>query len=559
MKVTAIGHAGLFVETAAGSILCDPWVHPAYFASWFPFPDNSGLDWERYGRADHLFVSHLHHDHFDPVLLRQRVSKDATVLLPDFPLDEMERALRDLGFHRFVHSSNDTPFELDGLRLMITALTSPSDGPIGDSALAVDDGTARLFNQNDARPLGFDAITEFGSIDAHFLQFSGAIWWPMVYDLKPKAKAGIAADKRRNGMERALRYADRVGAAYVFPSAGPPCFLDPELLAHNDVGDDEANIFPDQLAFLTFMADKGHDNGRLLVPGATAELTHGDSDASCSVTSRPDDPEVAAVFGNKGAYLRAYAERQAHIIETEKAGWAAPGIDVFGELQRWFEPLMELGDHFCAGIGAAVLLLVAGDPAAAAGDPRAEDLPVVLDFPNRQVRAPADGEKCRYRFRVSRPLVERLVADQAEDWVNTLFLGMRFEAHRAGPYNEYLYTWFKCLSPERLEYAEGWYAEQANDDEDVTLNGWCLQRRCPHLKADLTHFGEIDNQAGTLTCRMHQWRWDLASGRCLTSAGHELRAKPQPPGSGVAGDAIAHPATPERDRERDREGTGSEG
>ncbi|HZN78010.1 MAG TPA: Rieske 2Fe-2S domain-containing protein, partial [Micromonosporaceae bacterium] len=79
-------------------------------------------------------------------------------------------------------------------------------------------------------------------------------------------------------------------------------------------------------------------------------------------------------------------------------------------------------------------------------------------------------------------------------------------------------------SDERLQYAEGWYAEQKPDAEDVTLSGWVVQRRCAHLKADLTRFGKVED--GVLTCQMHGWKWDLASGRCLTSAGHEIRSRP---------------------------------
>jgi UDP-MurNAc hydroxylase len=30
----------------------------------------------------------------------------------------------------------------------------------------------------------------------------------------------------------------------------------------------------------------------------------------------------------------------------------------------------------------------------------------------------------------------------------------------------------------------------------------------------------------TLTCTMHGWKWDLATGACLTSAGHELKVRP---------------------------------
>ena len=44
MQITCLGHAGLHIQTSGGTILCDPWKNPAYFGSWFVFPDNSGLD-----------------------------------------------------------------------------------------------------------------------------------------------------------------------------------------------------------------------------------------------------------------------------------------------------------------------------------------------------------------------------------------------------------------------------------------------------------------------------------------------------------------------------------
>jgi phenylpropionate dioxygenase-like ring-hydroxylating dioxygenase large terminal subunit len=51
---------------------------------------------------------------------------------------------------------------------------------------------------------------------------------------------------------------------------------------------------------------------------------------------------------------------------------------------------------------------------------------------------------------------------------------------------------------------------------DVQLGEWRVRRRCPHLKADLTWFGVVDGE--TLTCQLHGWRYDLPSGRCLTSS-----------------------------------------
>jgi UDP-MurNAc hydroxylase len=152
MQITCLGHAGLHIQTSGGTILCDPWKNPAYFGSWSVFPDNSGLDWDRYGQVDFLYVSHLHRDHFDPALLSKHVSRQATVLLPDFPVDDLRDELEQLGFTRFIVMPSGEVVQRGGLRLMTQALVSPADGPLGDSALAVDDGTASILNQNDARP-----------------------------------------------------------------------------------------------------------------------------------------------------------------------------------------------------------------------------------------------------------------------------------------------------------------------------------------------------------------------------------------------------------------------
>ena len=107
MRITGTGHASLRIDTPAGSILCDPWVNPAYFASWFPFPDNSLLDWESLGDTDYLYVSHLHRDHFDAAHLKRFVNKRATVLLPEYPTSELEDQLRECGFTSFLKTVSD--------------------------------------------------------------------------------------------------------------------------------------------------------------------------------------------------------------------------------------------------------------------------------------------------------------------------------------------------------------------------------------------------------------------------------------------------------------------
>jgi UDP-MurNAc hydroxylase len=520
MRITGLGHASVLIETAAGTVLTDPWVNPAYFGSWFPFPDNSQLDWDRFGDVDYLFVSHLHRDHFDPEQLKKHVSKKATVLLPEFPTTELEDALRELGFTSFVKPASGDVVSLDGLDVMIHALTSPTDGPIGDSSLWLSDGRYRVLNQNDARPSELSVFRELGPVDGYLVQFSGAIWFPMVYELPARAKQAMGRSKRDRQFDRTLRYIEELGASYVFPTAGPPCFLDEELWGFNDIFGDESNIFPDQTVYLDWLKQKGHDEARLLLPGTNVDL----AEPGCPEHHPYDPRTIYESNETKTAYLRGLQARRLPEVEAARAGWAHPGIDILASLSEWLTPLLAEADHIATGIDGGVRFTCE--------DAERGDVDVLIDFVAREVRAYTD-EKLRYRFRTRRAYVEQLIAEHQIDWVNSLFLSCRFSAQRIGPYNEFVYVFFKCLSEERLNYAEGWFAEQnaAEASETVTLGDWQVQRRCPHLKADLSRFGSIDD--GVLTCQMHGWKWRLADGKCLTSVGHDLRCAPA--GQPVAG------------------------
>jgi UDP-MurNAc hydroxylase len=510
VQITFLGQAGLRIETRAGTILCDPWFNPAYFASWFPFPANDGLDMARLGATDFLYVSHLHHDHFDPRWLAEHCDKNARVILPDYPLDALEKELRALGFHDFIKTRDCEPFDLGhGVRGLVMALVAPTDGPIGDSALLVDDGELRVLNMNDSRPTDPDKLLALGPIDAHFLQFSGAIWYPMVYEFPPRAISVLAHKKRVAQLARAYRYIELINPRVVVPSAGPPCFLDDVLFEHNDLERAEDNIFPDQPTFIEYIRERGQEpgakayDGRLMLPGSVLTLT---ADAAAVEHPLPDD-QVAAIFADKPGYLRAYQARMRPLIESERASWSGPRVDLVPAIKGWFEPLIKQADLISDGIRASILLDV-GDEG------------VVLDFVAREVRRWDGAEDCRYVFRIARELVESCVRRQLPDWVNELFLSMRFSAARKGPYNDYVYTFFKCLTEERIQYAEGFYAERGPGHGFWEVDGWRIQGRCAHMKADLSRFGSVEQ--GILTCALHGWQWQLDTGNCLTSDGHQL-------------------------------------
>src|SRR3954454_2886512 len=359
MRATSVGHAGILLDTAAGSILCDPWFLPAFFGSWFVFPRNDQLPAELRERIEHptyLYVSHLHADHLDEPWLTDHVSRDTTVLLPGYPTREQERAMRSLGFTRFVRTRDGEPTQLgERLTIAIHVETSITDGPGGDSALVVDDGTAILVNQNDCRTTDLAALGRGGRVDLHWLQYSGAIWYPMVYDEPPARMRELVDAKVDSQLTRAMRYVESVDAAAVVPSAGPPVFLDPELFHLNVIRGDELSIFPDQRVFLDLLAANDR-TGILAIPGTEIEVVEGRR----TVTHPLPADEVAAIFTDKAAYLARYQSDCLPRIEELRAGWHTPTPELLTTLQAWWRPLLAMAPALRAGIGTNVLLR-AGD------------------------------------------------------------------------------------------------------------------------------------------------------------------------------------------------------
>src|SRR5690606_29726652 len=369
MRITGLGHAGMFIETVGGNIICDPVLGPSFYGSWFPFPDNRGLDWERLGReADFLYISHRHRDHFDPRALERYIRKDIEVLLPEYVTDDLEKDIRALGYENIFYAPAGQIFERGGTKLMITPLRAPSDGPIGDSSLSVDDGTASILNQNDSHPLDLEALLSFGKPEAYFTQVSGAIWWPMVYDLPQDAKQNFAKLKREAQNKRAMYYIEKVDAPHVFPMAGPPMFLRDDIFRYNGTGQDDDSIFTDQKEFLAHLKEQAPQyDGRLFVPGTVVEMNHGEMTVSQSLYT---DAEIAHIFDEKWDYLEEQRATRQQELRDEEATRAEilPPAEMLAAIKEWWEPLIKKSRTIRLGVGGNVRFIIG-------------DLDMVVDFP----------------------------------------------------------------------------------------------------------------------------------------------------------------------------------
>lgn len=510
MRATSLGHAGILIRCAQASIVCDPWFVPAFLGSWFPFPRNDRLAEELMATVctpDYLYISHLHGDHFDEPFLRERMSKTATVLLPEFPTSELRRRLTRIGFTDFVETRDGEEIELrDGLRVAIHVETSVTDGPGGDSAIVVSDGTARLVNQNDCRTHDPRALTAHGPVDQHWLQYSGAIWYPMVYDEPEAVRRAQAQAKVESQFTRAEHYVEAIGATTVVPSAGPPCFLDEQLFGFNMIDGDEVSIFPDQTRFIERLSARGNRAERN-IPGTTITVVGGDIHVS-----HPSD-DVESPFGDKRNYLRTYQTDWHEWLRVERDSWPSKSAPFQPRLAAWWEPLLLRAPTLRRGIGAACLI-------------RAGDEHVLVDFVTGTVRDHS-GETYRFRFDIAPELLEKVLAEHAVDWSNSLFLSCRFTAWRDGSFNEYLYNFFKSLSVERIDRAEAEARRRHGIDdtpsEEIQLGDFTLERYCPHRKADLSVFGSIEGDE--VVCALHGWRFRTSDGTCISAADRRLQIR----------------------------------
>jgi len=513
MKATSIGHAGILIESGSRTIVCDPWFIPAFWASWFVFPRNDQLPsevMEKLEHPDYLYISHQHGDHLDEAWLANHIDKSTPVLLPDFATRELERQLNRLGFTNFIRTRNGIMTDLgDGLRVAIHVETAIADGPGGDSAMVVEDGTSRLVNQNDCRTGDLTELLQHGPVDMHWLQFSGAIWYPMVYDQLREELMALANSKVESQFARSIRYVEAIGARVVVPSAGPPCFLDEDLFSINMIDGDELSIFPDQTEFIARLTKHGNNNAVMNIPGTAISVSPNEIQIKHCVS----DDAVQRPFVHKREYLLEYQADWAEWLRNTKASWLVSNTNLVSELQAWWEPLLAMAPSLRAAIGGGCLVKTEGEN-------------ILIDFPNGKISA-YNNEPIKFRMEIGRPLLEGVVRQKAVDWSNSLFLSCRFTAWRDGSYNEYLYNFFKSLSVERMRRAEQEVARKSGAQDDVSneieIGGYVMQRYCPHRKADLSEFGVLDGDH--VVCTLHGWKFQLSDGACLNADDHKLSVR----------------------------------
>ncbi|MDC0096366.1 MBL fold metallo-hydrolase [Amylibacter sp.] len=228
MKITFFGHNCYALQGTNVVVLTDPWLtkNGAFFGSWFQWPINHHYkdnlkDILNTKNNTILYISHEHQDHFDKETLIEIQPLVDLCIIPDYEDKFLRNELLTMGYKiqelrdQTKHFLNHT----DYIELMIV-----DTGVNHDSAAIFKIDEETFLNQNDCKV--FDRLTylQDKSIDYYAVQFSGATWHPVCYDLSDDEKKKISKKKVLSKLVAVRNAINVISPKFYLPSAGPAIF-----------------------------------------------------------------------------------------------------------------------------------------------------------------------------------------------------------------------------------------------------------------------------------------------------------------------------------------------
>tara|TARA_B100000674_G_scaffold494937_1_gene520819 strand:- start:1799 stop:3247 length:1449 start_codon:yes stop_codon:yes gene_type:complete len=223
LKITVLGHACMLVEASDVRLLVDPWlVGSCYWRSWWNYPEID-KNFVNQIRPSHIYLSHLHWDHYHGPTLRKFYDSDPIIILPKAATERMKSDMkRDFRFSRIVEVMHGKECHL-GYDFSITSFQfNPF---IIDSALAIKSCGIKILNANDSKVFGLSLkqiVSRFQSFDFVFRSHSSATPDPYcVEGVDPYASSRKPDDYTKDF----VAFAKACNAKYVVPFASSHVYL----------------------------------------------------------------------------------------------------------------------------------------------------------------------------------------------------------------------------------------------------------------------------------------------------------------------------------------------
>jgi UDP-MurNAc hydroxylase len=498
MRIMFLGHAGFSVRANNDVVICDPWLSRsgAFAGCWAQFPENDHIDHDLLETATHLYISHIHRDHYDEKFLAARSDKfkeRVQVVLAEFSSKRLFGNLIKLGYRDILELPNNKSLTTaSGTTLFLQSDESPLHQ---DSALTIHDGTHTFANVNDCKLIRQqeDFLTHsFGEIDVLAMQFSGATFHPGNYEYDPATALRHSRERKAYKMSRVAETIRRLGAKTYLPSAGPPCFLQPDLLHLNDP---QKTIFsrPDDIK--KFLDSEGLTESVLLAPGDSFETTDRGVERATNLSERYLSP----------AYIEDYQRQRLPELEEEKLSFSRPPGNILEDAKAHFQARLESVPALARAADCILTIHLTGDVEGA----------FTLDMRTGTISdTPPTGENQQAYTLTLASTWMRAIIDRLISW-EEFYLSFQYRLHRVPDFhNEPLnaFMWLESRK-ERTEYLEyrrrilGLSAERIRR----TINGRTLEysRFCPHKGEDLSEAPVID---GHIVCTRHGWTFSQSDG-----------------------------------------------
>jgi len=515
MRTVFYGHACLKLDTAAGSVLMDPWFsrEGAFYGSWFQYPENAPLLEAALAGTGAICVSHNHADHLDPAVLALACARDQAlrIHIPRYRtgwlVDRLARIAAPI-LDRFIEHEPWEPFEAGGASVFFV----PEDAPSAvDSAIVASAGGESVVDLNDSH-LSADQLrrirARLGRVDLLALQCSGASEFPICYDYPLETRRALARRKQADKLAHCREMIELLRPERVLFFAGPPVFLDPRLAALDLPGDQ--SVFPDQLDVLRHFESSHPDIARrcyLAVPGDIL------SDEVLLARADPSQPRLDP-YARKAEYLRAYAARRADLPAFD---WGTAPDDAAS--RRYFARMATLSRYISDSIAGPVTFV--------AREAGGRELPYTVDFATRRAR-PGRDDRALYVLTFPAACLHDLIEGRAT-W-DDVFLSLRtlFE-ERTDRFIVHLKTLLRYMDPALFAAVEQYERALQGDTGDTFVleapgGRYRVQRRCPHAGTDLESQGRVDDDGG-ITCLAHRFCFDLDTGECRNVRGYRIKTE----------------------------------
>lgn len=497
-NLTYLGHAGWLCESEEFKCVFDPWSSTAgaFFDSWYPFPNNSHLDFKKIlSNLDFVYISHAHEDHLVPDTLKL-VDKQTTILIPKFKDRTTFLKLKKIGFKNIQEVDEKQETKIKSVSIKI----SSTEGNIeNDSCILLEREGVKLLNLNDCH-IDFRRLKEFCSnqVDALLLQSSNAIWWPCNYEYEQEQKDFYGKVKRDNLLNRALKYCESVSPRFVVPNAGPPIFANENMKKWNFNRKEEWNPFCMPTEASEFFS-KNKINSDYMVPGEVMFIDKHNIDINKNTSFRD------AAYNGYDKYLNEYLRE----IKTKKKKQNKQDDipTLFEKFKKQIKIISRISNIYVEKIDFNLLLEFS----------RQEKW--IIDFRNKSNPIQEyKNQNFRYHFKMKKEYVAKIMKEDNWDF-ERLFLSGNFSCSRDPDiFNENVFIVLKYFDTKRFLSAEQIYAEnhKMKDELFVLNHNGCqyeVQKYCPHMYADLEEIGYIDDEEN-FVCPLHGWKFNVNSGEC---------------------------------------------